>query len=355
MPSNQKTLNDKWFRFIGIPFIAFMSHDVFFNEHHMSEEGFTSWEIFFIALAETALVWETNRLVLLYFHNRYPALTQTRQRLTGIFFGCMLVTILVRYLTIWFYDQTLFWGYIFPPEGYWYNIWIALLYVAIVAGIYEGLYFFQQWKQTFAEKEALKIENLQTQLDSLKAQINPHFLFNNLGSLSSLIMEDQAQAVRFVNELSAVYRYVLQANEKHLASLKAELNFINNYFHLLKVRFGEGIELNYQIQDSCLDYLLPPLTLQLLIENAVKHNAILSTSPLVISIYTDEADNLIIVNNLQKKTSTITSNKLGLQNIMTKYKLLGQKDVLVKQTNSLFQVIIPLIKTASYESAYSGR
>jgi hypothetical protein len=321
-----------------------MSHTVFFNEHHMSEEGFSYWEVYFIALAEAVVVWEANRLVLLYFHNRYPALNQTPKRLIGILIGCLLVTFIVRYLTIWFYDKTLFWGYVFPAEGYWYNILIALLYVPVVGGVYEGIYFFQQWKQTFAEKEALKIESLQTQLNSLKAQINPHFLFNNLGSLASLIMEDQKQAVTFVNELSSVYRYVLQANEKHLTSLESELKFIDHYFHLLKTRFSEGIELDCQIEPQHLDFLLPPLTLQLLIENAIKHNAILPESPLVIRVYSDEANNLIIVNNLQKKTSSITSNKLGLQNIMTKYRLLGQKEILIKQTDTVFQVILPLIK-----------
>jgi len=346
MASNRKTLNDNWFRLIGIPFLTFMSHTVFFNERHMTEERFTYWEVYFIALAEAIFVWETNRLVLLYFHNRYPALNQTRQRLIGIFVGCLAVTFIVRYLTIWFYDKTLFWGYIFPPEGYWYNILIALLYVPIVCGIYEGIYFFQQWKQTFAEKEALKIESLQTQLNSLKAQINPHFLFNNLGSLASLIMEDQKQAVTFVNELSSVYRYVLQANERHLTTLEAELNFIDHYFHLLKTRFGEGIELHCQIEPQHYAFLVPPLTLQLLIENAIKHNAILPESPLMITVYSDEADNLIILNNLQKKSSTTPSNKLGLQNILTKYKLLGQKEVLIKQTDTAFQVILPLIKNS---------
>jgi uncharacterized membrane-anchored protein YhcB (DUF1043 family) len=346
MPSKDGKLNDTWFRFLGIPFIAFMSHTIFFNEQHMGEEeGFSYWQVYLISVAEAMILWETNRLVLRYFHKRYPSLSQTRQRVGGLFLGCMLVTILVRYLNIWFYDKTLFWGYVFPPEGYWYNILIALLYVVIVAGIYEGLFYFRQWKKTFAEKEALKVEHLQTQLDSLKAQINPHFLFNNLGSLASLIMEDQVQAVRFVNELSSVYRYVLQANDKHLTTLKSELSFIDNYINLLKARFSEGIEWHCQPQSQHLEYMLPPLTLQLLIENAVKHNAILPESPLVITIYTDEADNLVVVNNLQKKTSAIPSSKLGLKNIITKYRLLNQKDVLIKQTDTVFQVIIPLIKT----------
>ncbi|ANE51019.1 sensor histidine kinase [Flavisolibacter tropicus] len=347
MASKEGTLHDKWFRFLGIPFIAFLSHIIFFNEEHMgADDGFTSWQIYLIAIAEALLLWETNRLVIHYFHKRYPSLHQTRQRILGWFVGCMLVTIVIRYLNIWFYDKTLFWGYVFPPEGYWYNIFIALLFVAIVAGIYETIFYFQQWKRTFAEKEALKIEQLQTQLDSLKAQINPHFLFNNLGSLSSLIMEDQLQAVRFVNELSSVYRYVLQANDKHLTTLESELAFIDNYFHLLKTRFSEGIVLNNEIDDQHLSYLLPPLTLQLLIENAIKHNAILPESPLVITLYTRETDSLIVVNNLQKKSSLLTSNKLGLRNITTKYRLLNQKEVLIKQTDKTFQVSLPLIKNS---------
>lgn len=348
MSSKEATLHDNWFRFLGIPFIAFMSHMIFFNEQHMGEEeGFTSWQVYLIAIAEALLLWEANRLVIHYFHKRFPSLQQTRQRIMGWFIGCMLVTIAVRYLNIWFYDKTLFWGYVFPPEGYWYNIFIALLFVAIIAGIYEGIFYFQQWKRTFAEKEALKVEQLQTQLDSLKAQINPHFLFNNLGSLSSLIMEDQLQAVRFVNELSSVYRYVLQANDKNLTTLEAELTFIDNYFHLLKTRFGEGIVLNNEIEAHYLSYLLPPLTLQLLIENAIKHNAILPESPLVITLYTNEADNLVVVNNLQRKSSVLMSNKLGLRNIITKYRLLIQKEVLVKPTDKSFQVTLPLIKNSN--------
>jgi sensor histidine kinase YesM len=347
MPFSERTLHDKWFRFLGIPFIAFMSHMIFFNEQHMGEEdGFTSWQVYLIAIAEALLLWETNRLVIHYFHKRFPSLHQTRQRILGWLIGCMVVTIVVRYVNIWFYDKTLFWGYVFPPEGYWYNILIALLFVTIIGGIYETIFYFQQWKRTFAEKEALKVEQLQTQLDSLKAQINPHFLFNNLGSLSSLIMEDQLQAVRFVNELSSVYRYVLQANDKHLTTLELELAFIDNYFNLLKTRFGEGIVLSNEIQKHHLSYLLPPLTLQLLIENAIKHNAILPESPLVITLYTDEADSLVVVNNLQKKSSLLLSSKLGLRNIITKYRLLNQKEVLVKQTEKAFQVTLPLIKNS---------
>ena len=250
MPVKEK-INDKWFRILGIPFIALMSHVIFFNENHgAKDEKYTFWEVYLIGLAETLILWEVIRFVLQYYRNRYPALAQSRRRLLSQFAASMGVTIIIRYLTIWLYDKTLFWGYMFPPEGYLYNIFIGMLYVVIVAGIYEGVYFFQKWKTTLSETEALKREHLQTQLDSLKAQINPHFLFNNLSSLTSLIMEDPHKAVDFVNELSSVYRYLLQANEKNIVPLRSELHFIDNYFNLLKTRFGDAIALHKNIKTN---------------------------------------------------------------------------------------------------------
>src|SRR5687768_11964115 len=136
MPSTRIRINDMWFRFIGIPFIAFMSHVIFFNEEHGHEERFTSWQVYLIAVAETLALWEANRLVILWFRNRFPEISQSKQRIMGQLVGCILVTMLVRYLNIWFYDKTLFWSYLFPPEGYLYNIFVGLLYVVIVAGIY---------------------------------------------------------------------------------------------------------------------------------------------------------------------------------------------------------------------------
>lgn len=352
----KEKIKDTWFRFIGIPFLAFMSHVIFFNENHgVADEKFTFWQVYLISLVEAMILWEANRLVLLYFRNRYPSLHQSRERVFGELVGCMLVTVLIRYINIWFYDQTLFWGYVFPPEGYWYNIFVGMLYVAIVAGVYEGLYYFQKWKQLFFETEALKRENLQTQLDSLKAQINPHFLFNNLGSLASLVMEDQHRAVDFINELSAVYRYLLQANEKNLTSLEAELRFIGHYFSLLKTRFEEGIGLSTDIEEAYKTWLLPPLTLQILVENAVKHNAILPGRPLQIKIYTTATGNLVVANNRQVKSSPVISNKLGLRNIADKYRLLGKKELRVTQTESSFEVTLPLFKTNMYETIDSGR
>lgn len=351
MPSQTVRLNDTWFRLIGIPVIAYMSHLIFYNENHGApDEKFTRLQVYLISVVEAWILWEGNRLVLMYSRKRFPEIIESRKRIITLLIGCMIVTILIRYANVWFYDKTLFWGYIFPSEGYLYSIFVGLLYVVIVAGIYEGLYYFHKSKQLLEEKEALKRENLQTQLDSLKAQINPHFLFNNLSSLSSLIVEDQEKAVTFVNELSSVYRYLLQANEKNLVPLKKELDFLKDYYHLLKTRFGEGVNLEIEVKEDQQNYLLPPLTLQLLLENAVKHNTVLPEKPLMIRMYADEGDNLVVVNNLQKKNMAVQSNKLGLKTIVSKYKLMNKGPVLIKETGSVFQVMIPLIKNNIYES-----
>ena len=212
----------------------------------------------------------------------------------------------------------------------------------IILAIYEAFYLFRKWKAVTLESEQLKREHLQTQLDSLKNQVNPHFLFNSLNSLSSLIEEDEAKAQLFVNELARVYRYLLQSNERELTDLKSELSFIKAYFFLLKTRFGDGICLDIQVSEAAQQAMIPPLTLQLLVENAVKHNVVSTARPLNISIYTEGEGNLVVSNNLQAKAVTVALNRLGLANIDAKYRLLAGKKPIVQQTQTTFSVILPL-------------
>jgi LytS/YehU family sensor histidine kinase len=212
-----------------------------------------------------------------------------------------------------------------------------------IAAIYEGKYLYKQWWATYYEAEQLKKENLQSQLDSLKSQINPHFLFNSLSTLSSLVSEDPKRAERFIEELSSVYRYLLHTNESSLTTLENELHFIEAYIHLLQTRFGKGIDVQIDVDEAYYSFQLPPLTLQLLVENAVKHNALTASKPLLIRIFTDEVNNLYVLNTLRKKSNVVPSSRTGLRNIARKYQLLKQPEILVKQTDDCFQVSIPLI------------
>ena len=349
-----RILKDKWFRLVGIPVIALMGHITFFNRNESGGERFGFWGIYLISLAETYILWEAIRLVIIYFRKHYPGIENSKRRITGMLIAGTVMTIIIRSAIIFFYDRTLLWGYVFPLEGYLYNVFVAVLYVIIIGGIYEGVYYFNSWRAAAIEAEALRNENLQTQLDSLKAQINPHFLFNNLSSLSSLIAEDPRQAEKFVGELSSVYRYLLQTNEQELTTLEKELDFIHAYAHLLQTRFAHGFDISIDVDKDDMQYLIPPLTLQLLLENAVKHNVILPEKPLQIKVYTNH-QGLIVENNLQRKSAHVVSNKMGLKNISAKYKLLKQGNIDVQETAEQFRVIIPLIKTGNYAHTHSGR
>lgn len=346
MNRTAQKLNDKWFRFIGVPVIGLMGHIIFFNRNETGSERFGFLTIYLLSIAETIVLWEMNRAVVLHYRRAFSGLEQTTKRIIYTLIVCTVLTIVLRILNIFIYDKSLLWGYRFPLEAYLHSVFVAILFVVIIAGIYEAVYYFTMWKNTAVEAEVLRAENLQTELDLLKVQLNPHFLFNTFGSLSSLIDEDPARAKIFLEQMSVVYRYILQSHDKPLITLKEELEFISSYARLLKTRFENGLQLEFKItRTEYYDYSLPVLTIQLLVENAVKHNIIIPDRPLVVTVYTDDGANLIVENNLQKKMNVRFSNKKGLLNIITKYKILANQDVKIEETGGYFRVSVPLIKT----------
>lgn len=342
-------LNDKWFRFIGVPVIGLMGHIIFFNRNDHGPEQFGFLTIYTLSMMETLILWEVNRLIVLHYRKVFSGLQHTKYRIIYTLVVCTFFTIILRSLNIFIYDRTRFWGYRFPLEAYLHGIFVAVLFVVIIAGIYEAIYYFRMWKNTVVEAKALRAENLQTELDLLKAQLNPHFLFNAFGSLSSLIDEDSSRAKIFLEQLSVVYRYLLQSNEKSLTTLKEELEFIYSYSALLKTRFGDGLIVDIQIEkEEYYDRLIPALTLQLLLENAVKHNIVIRDRPLKVLIHTDDNANLIVKNNLQKKTTVAFSSKKGLSNVVAKYRILIGQNIGIEETGDCFRVAVPLIKNNLY-------
>jgi hypothetical protein len=345
-------LNDKWLRLIGILVVAVVATFVFYQPDN-GPEDITWFNALSISLIEWTVLLEVNRQGILLARRKFPRLNQTTNRILLELSWFIGATMIQRVTVTYIYDVTQFWGYPLPGGTYWVTTLVSFLFTLPIAAIYEGQHLYRQWWTTYYEAEQLKKENLQSQLDSLKAQINPHFLFNSLSTLSSLVTEDAKQAERFIEELASVYRYVLQTNEQQLTTLDNELNFIRAYFNLLQMRFGRSVALEITVDKRYDDFLVPPLTLQLLVENAVKHNVALPTKPLLIRIYTDDAQNLFVVNSLQKKQNIIPSNRTGLANITTKYRLLKQPEVVVRQTGDCFQVMIPLIDVTAYD--YSHR
>lgn len=206
-----------------------------------------------------------------------------------------------------------------------------------------AFYAYRQWSNDQTENEQLRQATYQNQLDALKMQINPHFLFNSLTSLSSLIGENRQQASQFVDELSKVYRYLLQANHHELVLLQQELDFIRSYGNLLQTRYGASLQISYQIDSNYLDASLPALTLQALIDNAMKHNSMAASHPLRIHIQTTPEGKLLVQNNLQPKTNKIEQIQARLTNLVNRYRSLGHGDLMIEETSTHFGVLIPLV------------
>jgi hypothetical protein len=212
----------------------------------------------------------------------------------------------------------------------------------IVNSIFITLYLAAQWRDSLVKSERLEKEKTQVQFDNLKNQLNPHFLFNALTSLNSLIFENQGLASQFLQHLSKVYRYVLQNKDKNFVSVETELDFIQNYVFLLRTRFEAALTITFKIDVHSKDKAIVPVTLQILIENALKHNVVDKDRPLSISIETND-DYLVVSNNLQVRKLVETSNKQGLENLKTLYSFLTDKPVKIESGETNFAVSVPLV------------
>lgn len=226
-------------------------------------------------------------------------------------------------------------------EYYYIDLIFGLLITIIVNLIYIGIDFYTFWKKSKYEVELLKTENIKSQLETLKSQINPHFLFNSLNTLISVVDTNPTIAKDYIQNLSKVYRYILQIKDQDLVTLEQELQFTEAYCSLFKIRFEDKISFNIEVDDASLKKYLPSLVLQILIENAIKHNAIGEQNHLKVEIYI-ELQKLIIRNNMQPKKQTVESEKTGLQNIAERYKLLLNDEIEVIQNAAFFTVKIPL-------------
>lgn len=225
----------------------------------------------------------------------------------------------------------------------------AYLVVGIVniffAFLNEGIFSFERWKNELNETENLKMAYKQSQLMGLKSQVNPHFLFNSLNSLSGLIQEDTARAEKFLDEMSRVYRYMLRNEETQLVQLAVELQFIRSYFSLLKARYNEAVELQVDINEGDKEKLVPPLSLQVIIENALFQNKTAKDSPLVIRLASDDGEAIIITNNVQRKVMTeIVEYEAGLDNLVKRYQLMNQPPVKIEEEATVRRIRLPLIR-----------
>ncbi|HLK27629.1 MAG TPA: histidine kinase [Puia sp.] len=205
-------------------------------------------------------------------------------------------------------------------------------------------FYIGQYKNKQLETEELKRANAQAQLQAIKNQVNPHFLFNNLNVLSTLVMQENPEANKFIEEFSKVYRHVLNAQQQELITLQSELEFINPYIFLLQKRFPESIIIDMHVNPEYLSWQVVPVALQMLVENAIKHNIASRQKPLKIMLSANGDKKLTVTNILQEKANDDVSTQIGLQNIAKRYEMITGKSIDIIKTDNRFSVSLPLIE-----------
>ena len=223
--------------------------------------------------------------------------------------------------------------------------WFFINFAIMISAIGHARGFMAAWKNSTKKEvveQKLIAKSANAQFESLKNQLDPHFLFNSLNVLDSLIEENPVQAQRFTNSMSKIYRYVLEQKDKELVSVEEEIDFAKTYCELLKTRFEDAVTFEFNISEEDKKGFVVPLSLQLLLENSIKHNFATSSKPLNIKIFTEKG-NLIIENNLQTRELPNTSTGVGLANIVSRYNLLTERNVFVEKSETFFRVKLPIL------------
>ncbi|AXE17174.1 histidine kinase [Runella rosea] len=333
-------LNDRKARLIGIPLLSLMiplvTHSDVFLAGNVN--GIFHW--LSTCFLNTFLLWEGNRYIFIKSRQFFPQYNQTTQRLVYQTLASIAYTLLTTIVVDYFFcNQLLGWEERAP---FLIGFRISLIPTLVVTLIYESVFFFQAWQQNVKKTESLARENVQSQLEALKNQLDPHFLFNSMNTLAALIDDENAPAQKYLDQLSDVYRYVLVSRERSTVTLEEEMAFLDAYIYLNKTRFRENLMVEAQVDEAAYQKQVAPLSLQMLLENAIKHNIISKENPLTIKIL-QENDYLSIANNLQEKKTFEKSTKVGLQNIINRYRLLTDQQVEIHKSEWNFTVRIPLL------------
>ncbi|MDI9364455.1 MAG: histidine kinase [Flavobacterium sp.] len=288
------------------------------------------------------IIWEGNKKIDGWLNTKYSWIKSPKKRLIAQAIAFTLFTTITLFLLMFILHQIKFGDGRFIDRRMQEIFLPALFFALALIAIYISYNFLKALKNSLLEVEKYKTESANAQLQNLKSQINPHFLFNNLSVLTSLVYKNQDKAVEFINELSKVYRYVLDNKTAELVTLEEELNFLQHYIYLLTIRFDKSIQFTINVNDALLPLYLPPMCLQMLVENTIQHNEVSQANPLNVTIYT-QGNALVIQNNCQPRSDDANSSKLGLKNIQSRYSFFTNQTVEIVATKSFFTVVLPLI------------
>lgn len=335
---NVKEIYVRWIGIFVLSYVMSLIHGV--------DPGETALQKYLTAFIFTCTYWNAAFFLFMHFRKVYPEIKQTPKRLliTALTLGSFMVLadpLLCTTLNLNQDHDVFSLSYILPNSA------INLSVAGVIGSVYENVYYFEQWRTSIRQNEDLKNQQIRTQFEVLQNQMSPHFLFNSLNTLTTLIAEDQKVAMSFTEKLSEVYRYILQHREMELVPLKCELEFVKNYAYLLQMRYPENLSVVFNVEETYHNTNIAPLTLQMLIENSIKHNIISKAHPLQISVYVENGKSIVVKNNLQKKKTIEKSTKTGLQNIKKRYQYFGKDNIDIITTPKNFMVAIPLIQVTN--------
>ena len=322
---------------IGIPLLGIITAFVFVR----NDIAYFSIEFYahaVISIILTSFYWLSSKWIVKKLWQKYPwhlePLKHILIEVPALLISTSLITSL-SWLVFYLTGEDMMW------ETLKFNITIIILLVLFLSTYHEALFFYFQWKENFNKSAVLEKENMESRYESLKNQVNPHFLFNSLNTLLSQVKEN-SETSNYIHNLSDFLRYSLQDDELGVKPLNDEIDIVKNYCFLQKSRFGNNLKLTMDIPEEISQYALPKLSLQMLVENAIKHNIVSDEKPLQIRIYLN-GEYIVVENNLQKRFEEI-STKQGLTNTIKRYKFLSVKDILIQEKNDKFTVELPLLR-----------
>jgi sensor histidine kinase YesM len=336
-------VNDIGFRLILIPFFGIAIPLITGMVDHNT---FSNWQIklsYAYTIGLAFLIWEGNRYLLFTLRSYFNWFNKPIRKLVVLIFSVSFYTIPISILLL------MGWYQIFKAGIINWNVitestLIIMICVVFIVHVYETFFLVKESENEMLKNAQLARAKVEAELEALKNQIDPHFIFNSLNTLSHLIEEKPQRAKQFNDNLADVYRYILQNKRRELVLLREEIQFLNDYFSLLVIRFEKAVHLNTAIADSDMDqFLIPPISLQVLVENAIKHNEFSDASPLVVNIKLQQ-EVLIVHNRVHKKALRKPSSRIGLNNLDERYKLTTGKEITVDATEYEFTVSLPVLK-----------
>lgn len=314
----------------------------------IDQQEFSPWKVkisILFTIGISFLIWEGNRFLLFTLRSYFDWFNKPVRKIAVLVLAVSFYTIPISalLLVIWyqiFNEGKVNWDTITTTTL------IIMICVLFITHIYETVFLVREAESEKLKKEQLERARAEAELEALKNQIDPHFIFNSLNALSHLIEKDPVKARQFNDNMADVYRYILQNKARELVLLHEEMLFLNDYFSLLKIRFEQAVQLQINIDAALFEqYLIPPISLQILVENAIKHNEFSDAIPLVITIDMQN-DELIIHNQVRKKILRKASSRIGLHNLGERYKLTTSKEISVIESGSDFRVSLPVLKIA---------